>query len=110
MTVYTGNQFPENMQDTLFVTLWNETEWGQSVIWLEPDDSRLQSEEYQLQTFMTGIPRPIDVILDNDGNLLVADFIYGHIWLVSYTGNGDFIVPEATSSGGFLFPTNTPQP
>lgn len=110
MTVYTGNQFPENMQDTLFVALWNGSEWAQRVIWIDPDNSRLQSDEYQPQAFITGLIRPIDVIMDVDGSLLVADFTYGHVWRVSYTENGGFVVPDATSSGGFLFPTNTPQP
>lgn len=109
ITVYTDNQFPENMQDALFVALWNGTEWAQRVIWIDPDDVRLQSDEYQAQVFVSGLIRPSDVIVDGDGSLLIADFTYGHVWRVSYTGNGTLSLPEATSSGGFLFPTNTPQ-
>ncbi|MEM9955677.1 MAG: PQQ-dependent sugar dehydrogenase [Chloroflexota bacterium] len=109
LTVYTGTQFPQNMQNTLFVTFWNGTEGRQGLMWIDPDDPTLSSEEYQPQPLMTGLIRPTDVIVDGDGSLLVADFTYGHVWRVSY-GEASFQLPEATSSGGFLAPTNTPQP
>ena len=109
LTVYTGNQFPENMQDTLFIALWNGTDYAQRIIWLDPDDPRLGSDEFVVQPFVTGLIRPTDVIVGDDGSLLVADFIYGHVWRISYTGEGTFALPTATSSGGFMIPTNTPQ-
>lgn len=108
LTAYTGTQFPQNMQNTLFVTLWNGTDWGQRVIWLDPNDVTLTSEEYQPHAFVTGLIRPSDVIVVNDGSLLVADFIYGHVWRISYTGEGGFSLPP-TATSGFVLPTNTPQ-
>lgn len=109
LTVYTGTQFPQNMQNTLFVSLWNGTEWGQRIIWIDPNDIRLTSEEYQPQAFVTGLIRPSDVIVARDGSLLVADFIYGHVWRISYTGGTGFSLPATPTSGAFLLPTNTPQ-
>lgn len=109
LTAYTGNQFPENMQDTLFVALWNGTDYAQRIVWIDPDDPRLGSDEFVVQPFVTGLIRPTDVIVGQDGSLLVADFIYGHVWRVTYTGEGAFALPTATSSGGFVIPTNTPQ-
>ncbi|MGJ3239910.1 MAG: PQQ-dependent sugar dehydrogenase [Anaerolineae bacterium] len=107
ITAYTGNQFPSNMQDTLFIALWNGVEWGQQVIWLDPNDPRLGSDDYQPQPFVTGLIRPSDVVVASDGSLLVADFIYGHVWRVSYgAGTGGQPVPTAPSQ--FVLPTNTP--
>lgn len=110
ITVYTGTQFPQNMQDTLFVTLWNGEDWAQRVIWIDPNDIRLTSDEYQAHAFVTGLIRPSDVIVDKDGSLLVADFIYGHVWRISYTGEGGgFTLPPTATASGFVLPTNTPQ-
>jgi len=104
ITVYQGAQFPQNMQDTLFVTLWNGTDWAQRVIWIDPRNDDLESEEYTPQPFVIGLLRPTDVIIAPDGSLVIADFIYGHIWRVTYTGE---ITQESTSSG-FVLPTATP--
>lgn len=130
LTVYTGTQFPGNMFDTLFVTLSNDE--VQRVIWIDP--TRLSDPAYVPQPFVTGLIRPIDVLTAPDGSLLVADFIYGHIWQVTYTGNtttpivpvdsatqpatpditvplSDISIPTATpeqSSAPGLFVTNTP--
>jgi glucose/arabinose dehydrogenase len=106
MVVYKGNQFPENMQNTLFVALWNGTDWAQRIVWIYPNDLRLNSEEYQAQSFVTGLIRPIDITVAPDGSLVIADFIYGNIWRVSYTGNGGFTVP--TPEGEVASPTNSP--
>lgn len=105
IVAYTGNQFPENMQNTLFVALWNGTENAQRIIWIDLKDSTLSSDDYQPQAFVTGLIRPSDVIIAPDGSLIISDFIYGHIWRVAYMGNG-FTVPSNNS--GFALPTNTP--
>jgi glucose/arabinose dehydrogenase len=119
LLVYKGSQFPANMQNTLFVALWNGTAWGQRIVWIDPQDPALGSEDYQAQPFVTGLIRPIDIALAPDGSIVVADFVYGHIWRVSYTGEAAFsiptsaatssgfgIPPSATASNGFSVPTN----
>jgi glucose/arabinose dehydrogenase len=112
LLVYKGRQFPSNMQNTLFVALWNGTEWGQRIVWIDPQDPRLGSEDYQLQPFVTGLIRPTDISLAPDGSIVVADFVYGHIWRVSYTGEAGFSVPrtEASSSGFSLTMTEASNP
>ena len=95
LTVYNGAQFPANMQDTLLVALWN----ANRVIWVDPDDIAISTEEYQPQAFVTGLIRPTDVIVAPDGSVVIADYVYGHIWRVTYTGNGD------ASTGSFALPT-----
>jgi hypothetical protein len=76
---------------------------------------------------VTGLVRPIDVIQDADGALVVADSIYGHIWRIRYTGDATPTIrattapinqapadatleatAEATTSVLPLFATNTP--
>ncbi|MEL6308314.1 MAG: PQQ-dependent sugar dehydrogenase [Chloroflexota bacterium] len=103
IVAYTGTQFPANFQNTLFITLWNETTWGQRVIWLNPNDERLTSEDFVPDVFMDGLVRPSDVTLAPDGSLLVVDHVNGNVWRVSYTAE----VTQPTPSG-FVFTTNTP--
>jgi hypothetical protein len=95
LTVYTGTQFPANYYDTLFVTLWNGTDYAQRIVRIDPDSlpaepearaTAIATQNYLPETFMTGLIRPIDVVVAPDGSLVVADFIYGHIWRVRYTG------------------------
>lgn len=85
LTAYTGTQFPANYFDTLFVSLWNAVEGGQQIVHIDP--SRAADENYVPEPFVTGLIRPADVIVDPDGALVIADYIYGHIWRVSYTGS-----------------------
>jgi glucose/arabinose dehydrogenase len=86
LAAYTGAQFPANFWDTLFVVLWSGTPDGQRVVWIDPRDSGLGSESYTPLPFVTGLIRPADVTLAPDGALVVADFIYGHVWRVAYSG------------------------
>jgi glucose/arabinose dehydrogenase len=117
LLIYKGSQFPANMQNTLFVALWNGTEWGQRIVWIDPNDPRIGSEDYQPQPFVTGLIRPTDIALAPDGSIVVADFVYGHIWRVTYTGEGGFSVPTSSvlvptaetnaqaTEAGFVIPT-----
>jgi glucose/arabinose dehydrogenase len=84
LVTYTGTQFPANMFDSLFVTLWNGVEGGQRVIRVEP--SRVGEAGYTPEAFVTGLIRPIDVVVAPDGTLVVADYVYGHVWRVVYDG------------------------
>jgi len=106
LTVYRGAQFPQTMQDTLFVALWNGTDWAQRVVWIDPTDD-LEAEDYQPQPFVTGLLRPTDVVVAPDGSLVVADFLYGHIWRISYTGEAGPESPESEANG-FVLPTQAP--
>ncbi len=88
ITVYNGTQFPANFVDTLFVAFWNGTDFAQRIVWINPEDLPVDDEtDYIPQPFVTGLIRPIDVIVAPDGSLVVADFIYGHIWRVSYNAD-----------------------
>lgn len=113
IVAYRGGQFPQNMQETLFVALWNGTDWAQRVLWIDPRDANLTDETYQPLPFMTGLLRPTDVIVAPDGSLLVADFIYGHVWQVRYVGaqaderSGGFVLPTTQAPSGFV--TSTPR-
>lgn len=89
IAVYTGAQFPRNYFDSVFVALWNGVEGGQRIIRIEPDRVPTDAETlatYQPEAFVTGLIRPVDVVIAPDGALLVADFIYGHIWRIAYRG------------------------
>lgn len=96
IVAYTGDQFPVNMFNSLFVAFWNGTVNAQRVVRVElgnvppPDSPPETLALYEPEPFVTGLIRPIDVILDAEGRLLVADFIYGHVWRVSYIGP-DFV-------------------
>lgn len=86
LVVYKGTQFPSDMFDNLFVVLWNGTDYAQRVVRIDPQDPRLAYEEYTPEPFVTGLIRPIDAAVAPDGSLIVADFIYGNLWQVRYTG------------------------
>jgi DNA-binding beta-propeller fold protein YncE len=86
LVVYTGTQFPSNLFGNLFVALWNGTPEAQRVVRIDPRDPQLGKPGYEPQPFVTGLIRPIDVILAPDGSLVIADYVYGHIWKVRYTG------------------------
>lgn len=113
LTVYNGTQFPPNLRDTLFVALWNGTDYAQRILWVNP--LQVGQEGYAPITFMTGLIRPVDVAVAPDGTLLVADYIYGHIWRVRYAGaigvpaNTATPTPETTPMLSFLTPINSAQ-
>jgi len=84
LAAYTGTQFPANYFGSLFVALWNGTPDAQRIVRIDPRDPRLGGEDYTPEPFMTGLIRPTDVTIAPDGSLVLADFIYGHVWRVSY--------------------------
>lgn len=87
IVAYTGTQFPENMWDNLFVALWHNRPNSQRIVRIDPASVPADpSTPYEPQPFVTGLIRPVDVTVAPDGSLVIADFIYGHIWRVSYTG------------------------
>lgn len=84
LVAYTGTQFPANMYNGVFVVLWNGTEDAQRVVLFSA--LSLTGREPVPEPFVTGLIRPIDVTIAPDGSLVVADFIYGHVWRVRYEG------------------------
>ncbi len=82
VVVYTGDQYPQNLFDNLFVTLWNGVEEGQRVVRIDPD--AVNNPEYAPEPFITGLIRPIDITVAPDGSLVVVDYVYGHVWRVVY--------------------------
>lgn len=87
LVAYTGTQFPVNVFNHLFVVLWNGSENAQRVVRIDPQNPPQPTDENPFppaEPFITGLIRPIDVAIAPDGSLVVADFIYGHIWRVRY--------------------------
>src|SRR5690606_24707619 len=92
-----------------FVTLWNGVEGAQRVIRLDP--ARIPTDPEALaaftpEPFVTGLIRPVDVTVGPDGTLLVADFIYGFVWRITWTGE----IPPTPTPAPVIFATNTPHP
>ncbi|HVU10695.1 MAG TPA: PQQ-dependent sugar dehydrogenase [Phototrophicaceae bacterium] len=92
IVAYTGSQFPSNMFNNLFVTLWaGGSDYGQRVIRIDP--SKVGQDNYAPEAFVTGLIRPVDVTVAPDGSLVVVDYVYGHVWRIVYdqgvrTNNG----------------------
>ncbi len=95
LVAYTGQQFPQNVFNSVFVALWHNTPDAQRVVRIDPRTVPIDPEalaEYTPEPFVTGLIRPVDVALAPDGALVIADFIYGHVWRVSFAGP-EFVQP-----------------
>lgn len=77
ITAYTGNQFPADYADNLFVTLWSSFPGAQKVL-------RIQLSPFRMSDFVLGLADPIDVAVAPDGALVVADWATGHVFKISY--------------------------
>lgn len=104
MTVYLGAGFPTNLFGSVFVALWNGIDGGQRIVRIAPRDvppaanypeagetippwaTITPEPPLMAEPFVTGLVRPIDVITAPDGSLVVADYVYGHVWRVIYSG------------------------
>jgi glucose/arabinose dehydrogenase len=84
---YTGTQFPASYHNNLFIAEWGSFDGarGRKVIRVvlskEDDTYRAVTSD-----FITGLDRPLDVVVVPDGALLVADYSLGVIYRVAYTG------------------------
>lgn len=115
IVAYTGTQYPSNLFDSLFVALWNGTPNAQRIVRIDP--RAVPTDPEQLATFVpepfvTGLIRPTDVVVAPDGSLVIADFIYGHIWRVRYIEDGAAprpASPTAASMPPSIFVTATPR-
>jgi len=85
LVAYTGTQFPANLWDNLFVALWNGTPNGQRIVRIDPR-AITDPANFVPEPFVTGLIRPVDIVIAPDGSLVIADYVYGHIWRVRYTG------------------------
>lgn len=96
ITFYTGNNFPKEYQGDAFVALhgsWNRQKLtGYKIIRVRFKDGKLVGNQYE--DFMTGwLPnedsqevwgRPVGLLVNSDGSLLIADDSGKKIWRVSY--------------------------
>ena len=101
ITFYTANQFPTYLRGGAFVALhgsWNRKErTGYKVVYL-PFDEKGQARGYY-EDFITGWTdtpspkmvwgRPVGVLVDRDGSLLISDDGNNKLWRVTYVGTGD---------------------
>ncbi len=77
ITAYTGSQFPANYATNLFVTLWSGFPGAQKVM-------RIQLSPFKMSDFVLGLADPIDVTVAPDGALVVADWVNGNVFKISY--------------------------
>jgi glucose/arabinose dehydrogenase len=89
IVAYSGTAFPSNLHDDLFVALWHDNGFGRMIAHLDPATIPEDPEERAVflpTPFVTGLLRPIDVVITPDGGLAIADWATGHVWRVDYTG------------------------
>ncbi|MFN8531303.1 MAG: PQQ-dependent sugar dehydrogenase [Anaerolineae bacterium] len=102
VTVYLGSAYPTNLFGSVFVALWNGIDGGQRIVRIDPDAipegaanpmagatvppwATITPEPPPApEAFVTGLIRPIDVIVSPEGMLVVADYVYGHVWRIVY--------------------------
>ncbi len=94
---YTGQQFPAEYRNDLFVALhgsWNRgSRTGYKLIRVKMKDGHATGE---YEDFMTGFVagnsevwgRPVGVVMAQDGSLLVSDDGSGTVWRITYNGGG----------------------
>jgi glucose/arabinose dehydrogenase len=93
MKFYTGNQFPAEYKDNIFIALhgsWNRhAKNGYRIerVIANPDGTGVKQEAFT-GTFLDGstiVGRPSDIIVAPDGSLLVSDDQAGAIYQISYS-------------------------
>jgi len=94
MKFYTGAQFPEGYKNSIFIAehgSWNRSVFsgGRIVRVIASADGKLEKEEVFALGFLQGarnyIGRPVDVLQDKDGALLVSDDYAGAIYRIAYS-------------------------
>ena len=92
---YTGNQFPRDYKNDLFVALhgsWNRgLRTGYKLIRIKMQNGKATGEYEDFMTgFVTGDGdvwgRPVGVAVAQDGSLLLSDDGSGTVWRIAYTG------------------------
>src|SRR5690606_32346422 len=87
LACYTAHAFPEEFHGDLFVTLWGTftfpIETGRKLVRINveetPDGPRGRRED-----FAVDFGRPIDVVVDGEGHLLVLDHQLGQVFRIRY--------------------------
>ena len=94
---YTGQQFPAEYRNELFVALhgsWDRAlRTGYKLVRVKLEDGHATGE---YEDFMTGFVtadgqvwgRPVGVVVASDGSLLMTDDGSGTVWRIAYTGEG----------------------
>lgn len=77
--IYNGLHFPDEYLGNLFITLWGSFQLDESInegrILVRAEISpSLEQPNVNLSLFADGFLRPIDVLMDQDGSLLVLDY------------------------------------
>lgn len=92
MTFYTGNMFPADYQDQLFIAehgSWNRSKKvGYQVIVVKKMKGEIKSATPFITGWLQGekvLGRPVDVMMMPDGALLISDDLAGVIYRVSYS-------------------------
>jgi len=80
---YSGSHFPTEYQGDLFFTLWGSYVFAPE---FDPELYRYTPGDDAIQAFSTGFVSPIDVHMDLDGTLLVADYGLGALYRILNTG------------------------
>ncbi len=93
MKFYTGAQFPEGYRNSIFIAehgSWNRSVFsgGRIVRVIATAEGKFGKEEVFASGFLQGprtyLGRPVDVLQDKDGALLVSDDYAGAIYRISY--------------------------
>jgi glucose/arabinose dehydrogenase len=93
LSFYTGKQFPEAYRNNIFVAehgSWNRsTKIGYTVRFITLYGNKLVSDTAFVDGFLRGdevVGRPVDVVTQADGSLLISDDYAGRIFRVTYDG------------------------
>ena len=89
ITCYAGGAYPAEYTGDLFVTLWGSftlpVDTGRRVMRVSFEDTPSGPTGTAVE-FADGFGRPIDIIADPEGHLLVLDHERGQIFRIRYTG------------------------
>lgn len=93
LSFYTGKQFPEAYRNNIFVAehgSWNRsTKIGYNVRLITLYGNKMVSDTSFIEGFLRGdevVGRPVDVVTQADGSLLITDDYAGRIFRVIYDG------------------------
>ena len=84
-----ADQFPSEYRGDLFITLWGRLhgppEPAGHIVVRAIITETVDGPTAEIEEFGVGFANPIDVIVDEDGTLLVLDFGSGKLYRIVYT-------------------------
>ena len=88
MAFYTGEMFPPEYRNNLFIAMWGSHSglFGRKVVRVELTP-RGDGYTAQVSEFALGTDRPLDLVVAPDGALLVADYGTGVIYRIYWEGS-----------------------